>query len=115
MRRWALWTGLLAGIGCGPVGIVAVRDAPLAECLNPFDPPGAFRVVYSSDAIRLDTSGVFHNRYLEPHRFQDTVHVAGNQGQDVLFIFGYVDGHCVTLADSLYRHAPNFRAWLPIA
>lgn len=113
----ALLTTIAALTACrdhGPTEPSAV-DLPAANYAcrnNPMNPAGAFRVIFSPDGVRTDTTPVYVNRYLEPHRSKDTVVTTTSIGGRLLLIFGHggdTSTYCITVFDSLNYHAPNFR------
>jgi hypothetical protein len=82
-------------------------------------PASPFRMIYSSDAIRLDTTARLVNRYLTPHRSADTVATVDGRGAPFLFIWhgagGDTSTYCVTLFDSLLHHIANAKGYIPVA
>lgn len=70
----------------------------------------AFRVVYSTDLVRPDTTPGAMNRLVVPYRYQDTVTTLTNQGGAMRIIFSSASPTtCITLMDSLAHHLPNAR------
>lgn len=110
---------LVFAVGAGACGSADVLDVPARRdyaCRNaPMAPDGPFRVIYLPDGTTRDTTPVYANRYLEPHRSLDTVRVIGRDGNPILFIWGSggdTSTYCVTLFDSLVDHLPNARGYM---
>ena len=106
MRIRVLLSAILA-VACNDV------TAPSTKCVNPLEPP-AFRLVHQAMfGLRLDTSAVLVNRYLEPHRPNDTTWTDAGPFQIAVILKG-PPGYCVTLFDSVAHHDTLVVTYIPV-
>lgn len=84
----------------------------VVTCQETLYPEGAFRLIYSPDLVRLDTTPRTVNRLAQPLSHAVTVWTLDNRGRPLGVSVTF--DRCVTLYDSLLHSLPNARGMFPV-